>query len=385
MRHGFTLAETVLSLFIMSAVVSGLISALMIVAEALPNPDPPRMRAMRTAEIIASDFAEATAVEFFNATQVQLTLPDRGWGDVGPERVMYNWSGTPGSDIERIVNGGPRTPLCSDVRSVQFKPTLGFAVYRVSPKVLVIFDHAEPQEAAAIAAALRRAGVWSQAVASDEFSSIESAAAASDAALLIGDIAADVSGFLSVLPPSLGLVLGGDSAGKELELDSSDILIKFSSGTVVAHQAPTLLDGLDLGYIAAEGTAGPQSEADEVTAIIDAILNGTYDNSGGGDDAYAAFGLVDIGGTLNLGQKTTRRIALAPWGEHAFDPAGISHDDSIAALSRIVAWAGARRIYREMTVAITCGPDSSGSVQLRTRMHNEPLERSQLIVAGGAR
>ncbi len=103
-RHrGMTLVELVTSMAIMSVVVTGLASALVIASHALPGTRSPVTTIVPAAEAldqIADDLHVATAVKERGSQAVTVQVHDRD-GDGQSETIRYAWSGIPGDSLSR--------------------------------------------------------------------------------------------------------------------------------------------------------------------------------------------------------------------------------------------------------------------------------------------
>jgi type II secretory pathway pseudopilin PulG len=107
-RRGFTLVEEVLALGIMSILMTGLASAIIIASHALPNTDSRAQAVVKAAEAvdqITEELCSALWIRARTATSVEFTIPDRN-SDGLPERIRYAWSGTAGEALTRQYNGG---------------------------------------------------------------------------------------------------------------------------------------------------------------------------------------------------------------------------------------------------------------------------------------
>jgi len=105
---GFTLVELVVSLAIMSILLTGLASAILIASHALPSDADPVntvVDAARVVDRLAEELAAALWIREHTARSVEFTVPDRT-GDGVPERIRYAWSGTAGDPLQRQYNGG---------------------------------------------------------------------------------------------------------------------------------------------------------------------------------------------------------------------------------------------------------------------------------------
>jgi len=107
-RRGFTLIEMVVATAVLSVIMLGVGSAMIIAGRAMPdaaNPAAAAITAGRTLEQIATELQYAVAVIENSATAIEFTVADRNNDDV-PETIRYAWSGTPGDPLTRQYNAG---------------------------------------------------------------------------------------------------------------------------------------------------------------------------------------------------------------------------------------------------------------------------------------
>ncbi len=117
-RHGgFTLLELVVSSVVLSVIMAGLGSAMLIAGRALPEAGSAAMAAVAAAdaaEQMTADLRYATAVSERSATIIEFTVPDRN-GDGTPEVIRYAWSGTAGAPLTRRYNGATAVEILANV------------------------------------------------------------------------------------------------------------------------------------------------------------------------------------------------------------------------------------------------------------------------------
>lgn len=117
-RRAVTLIELVVSLGIVTTLVGGMASALVLASRAAPSSDTPtgaRLEASRVAEQLAGDLYVAESVTARSATGITFTVADRGHDPAGVESIRYAWSGTPGASLFREYNGGTPQEVLTDV------------------------------------------------------------------------------------------------------------------------------------------------------------------------------------------------------------------------------------------------------------------------------
>ncbi len=120
-RRGFTLVELVLSMAIMSILMTGLVSAIVIASHALPDNDStPRalVEGAEVADLIAEDLRSATWIRERTATSVEFAVPDRD-ADGSAERICYAWSSKAGDPLTRQYNGGTVVDIVDSVQEFE--------------------------------------------------------------------------------------------------------------------------------------------------------------------------------------------------------------------------------------------------------------------------
>ena len=123
-RQGFTLVELVTSLAILSILLLGMGSAVMVVHASIPDQTSPAATASdtaRTLSSIAEELESAIHVMEQTPTAIAVVLPDRD-SDGLPEIVRYEWSGTPGDALIR-QSGGNAVPVIEDVHVFSLNAT----------------------------------------------------------------------------------------------------------------------------------------------------------------------------------------------------------------------------------------------------------------------
>lgn len=120
---GFTLVEVALSIGIVSIILVGAGSAVLVGTRAISDKtDTPAhvsaadeaMRQVMTDVRMATSFTERTS------TEIEFKVPTR---DDGPadETIRYSWSGVAGNPLLRSYNGGPAVAILEDVHHLDFR------------------------------------------------------------------------------------------------------------------------------------------------------------------------------------------------------------------------------------------------------------------------
>ena len=137
-RSGFTLVEMVLSMAVMTVLLGGIASALVIAARAVPGTATPvslTVDGYYAAERLASELYAAQTITARGATSISFTVADRN-GDANPETIYYSWSGVAGDPLDRRYNGGVAGAVLDNV--YQFNLTYVTQVISGPPKVTVV-------------------------------------------------------------------------------------------------------------------------------------------------------------------------------------------------------------------------------------------------------
>ncbi len=117
-RRAFTLVELMVGMAVMSVLLVGLASAVVIASRSLPGPQSRLERTVRAAAALdglLEDLRLATWFLDHTDTATTFAVPDRN-GDGRPEWIRYAWSGTPGDPLTRQISGGAVATVLTDVR-----------------------------------------------------------------------------------------------------------------------------------------------------------------------------------------------------------------------------------------------------------------------------
>jgi prepilin-type N-terminal cleavage/methylation domain-containing protein len=120
-RRGFTLAELVVALAVMSILMLGLASAILVASHALPDEQRPTSRIVETAWVadqIVEELRSAIWIRERTDTSIELTVADRN-SDGAAESIRYAWSGTEGEPLTRQYNGGSAVELLEDLYELE--------------------------------------------------------------------------------------------------------------------------------------------------------------------------------------------------------------------------------------------------------------------------
>ena len=121
-RRGFTLAELLAAMLIMTILVGAMGSTIMLATQAIDDGNDPLSHVVRSGmalEQISGDVAYALSFSESTATAITFAVEDRD-ADSVEETFRYAWSGTPGDPLTREYNGGSAVTLLEDVRALTF-------------------------------------------------------------------------------------------------------------------------------------------------------------------------------------------------------------------------------------------------------------------------
>ena len=117
-RRAFTLVELMLSLAVMTVLMGGMASAMLLATRAVPDRRTPLLAAAEgyhAAEQLTSELYAAEAFTTTAATTVDFTVADRNDVDTADETIRYSWSGVAGGALTREYNGGTAVAVVDDV------------------------------------------------------------------------------------------------------------------------------------------------------------------------------------------------------------------------------------------------------------------------------
>ena len=114
-REAFTLIEMVMSLLVVSILLVGIGSTMLLASRAVPNAKGPAARlylAQQATDQMLAELHQAMHITERTARSITFTVPDRN-ADGRPEVIRYSWSGTAGDALRRQYNGVIQTALNS--------------------------------------------------------------------------------------------------------------------------------------------------------------------------------------------------------------------------------------------------------------------------------
>ena len=377
-RPAFTLIELLIALGVMTVLIGGMASAVLVASKAMPAPESLASRTNQGEELaadIGADLAIAVRIVSMEAKAVTFEVPDRGYGAVGPETLVYAWSGTPGDPLTRSVNGAAPVTLAEDVQHFSLECLSGTTPLARTPGVLLVVDKLEDADDSGDIAALKEDALRRQLVESWGFSvtliedsapltQYQGAYAGSDVMYVSCEIS---DGDLSQKPLNIPIgivnehkalydelgIAGGDNSGN----DDTRISITNANHEITRAFAPGWLEiaGSTFELIRLNDTLAPDAE----------ILASTGPSS-------ITLGALDAGArAIDSGRALGRRVKL-PWGDPGSFTITELNDDGRALLRRSLVWAAAPVVVREAVVRVQIGPDTGGRVETRVILLNQP-------------
>lgn len=139
LRRGFTLVEMVLSMAVMTILLGGIASAMILASRAMPDLATP-LKAMADGYYVADQLAgelyaaQTISTTFRSATGVEFTVADRN-NDSIAETIRYSWGGA-GQPLTRQYNNGVASAVLNNV----YQFNLGYVTQVISgaTKVTVV-------------------------------------------------------------------------------------------------------------------------------------------------------------------------------------------------------------------------------------------------------
>lgn len=118
-RRAFTLVELVAAMAVMTILMLGMGSAMIIAAQGIPDGKSATEIATESRNVldrISEDLLYTISVTEKTANAITFTVADREHGAAGPETIRYAWSGTPGDPLTLEYNGAVAATLVDDVQ-----------------------------------------------------------------------------------------------------------------------------------------------------------------------------------------------------------------------------------------------------------------------------
>lgn len=126
-RSAYTLIEMTVSLAVMSVLMGGVGSALVLASRAMPaskSPHTSKLASYHVMDLLVNELLIVQTVTAYSATGITFTVADRN-ADGAPETIRYAWSATPGDPLTRQYNGGSVGTVAADVYEFGLEYTTG--------------------------------------------------------------------------------------------------------------------------------------------------------------------------------------------------------------------------------------------------------------------
>ena len=120
-RRAFTLIEVTVASAILSIIVVGLSSAIVLATKALPSMTSPAQHALKAADVsqqIMGELRYASSISESSTHRLAFVVPDRN-GDSLPDTISYTWSAASGDPLLRQFNSGAAVKVLPDVQEFE--------------------------------------------------------------------------------------------------------------------------------------------------------------------------------------------------------------------------------------------------------------------------
>ena len=117
--RAFTLVEVMVAMAILSVVIVGMTSAIVLATKSIPAAGSAAKQTIDAADVVGRISAElryAITITERTTSSITFTVADRT-GDSFPETIRYSWSGTAGDPLLRTVGGGAAATVLADVQA----------------------------------------------------------------------------------------------------------------------------------------------------------------------------------------------------------------------------------------------------------------------------
>jgi len=370
-RLGYTLVELVVSIAIMSILMAGIASAVLIASHAMPGGQTPLETAVEAIDVvdqIASELLYATTITENTASAVTFTVADRSHGDSGPETIRYAWSGTPGDPLTRQYNGGTTVTVCQDVQDFSLACLIQAMQLQDPPTVLLVVNNAVSMSESDHARETAMES-WDYDVslisASESQASFDSAVTTADVAY-ISETVLSWTLETKLRDAPIGVVNEEGQLYEDFGISEDADGVYDGDAIEITDNAHEITSVFDIG------TLTICSAQQELLVTWHTLADGAqvlaYDPRWG-DDLLVT---VEYGGGLyGGGQAAARRVRL-PWGNSGGFDFSELNSDGLELMRRSIVWAAAPIAYTSVRIALQPSADSAGRVETQTRILNAP-------------
>ncbi len=330
-----TLPELVISVSIMSVLLGGIGSAMLLAGKSIPASNAvstAEAEAARAIALINSELAFATSISSISTTLIEYTVPDRGHGAAGAETIRYEWSGTPGDPILRTYNGGAAVSLVSSASSLTITPQLVVGEIPQTLRVLLVAANADSLSTGdAARKALLESWGMTGAVIDDDATLSEFLAAARDCDVVYLSHAINSSSFRD---KAVNLRRG-------VVIESFNTITDYGLGSGPAISLQTAMTSSNSTHPITLGMSGSKSMVTAASLMTEFDTPTAAATVLGATSAGKALLVVaDLNTTLEGGTKAGGRRVKPPGGVLLYSVNALTNDGK-KVLARSLAWAGA--------------------------------------------
>ena len=373
-RSGFTLAELVASLAIMTILVTAMGSAVVLASQALPNPDDLSrnlLRGQEVAERIETDLVDATELKKARANEIEMVVADRGYGADGPETLKYKWRMSAGDPLTLSINGNPEFTVCEDVHAFEITYVQEFGVLSGMPHVLMAIGSSPTPGDELKLEKLQSWGFDVQVMsATAPGADLKAAQEATDVLYIAREIGFDFDDLMSGLGPKhskdaiKGMVSGqGYYAYDEYRLGTGGTTWPSDTEVNISDTTHTITSHL------ATGNLTISSSSQDVLIPNSPWADGLQVLAWRSGKPH--FAVMEAGELRTDGKPAKGRRVMLPWGGWSYDTSALT-DDAWTLLRRSIVWAAQPQIITSAVFTIQVGADPAQVVKIQVNLLNTP-------------
>lgn len=362
-RSGLTLPELIISISIMSVLLGGIGSAMLLAGKTMPSGNAALLadaEASRALMQIASELSFATSISSVSSTAIEFAVPDRNHGAAGPETIRYEWSGTAGDPFVRRYNGGSPGTLVSRAGAVTITPELGTGESPQTLRVLLVAANATALSTGDSARkSLLESWGMTGAVIDDGATLAEFVAAARDCDVI----------YLSHEINAASFQDKAVNVRRGVVIESFNAIADYQLGTGPAISLQTAMTSASSTHPITLGMSGSVSVVTATSLMTELASPATYATVLGSTSAGKALLVVaDVNTRLNSGVIAAGRRVKYPGGVLFYSVFALTTDGK-KLLARSLAWAGAPVEVRGVRVAIQTSQGSTREMAVPLLSH----------------
>jgi len=369
--RAYTLVELVVSIAVMTVLVGGMGSVILIASSALPGRQSVHqndIEAMDCLDQIAGELFYATSITEAGQNRITFTVADRGHGDPGPEAIRYEWSGTQGDLLTRQYNGGGNVKICDNVYNFSLAYSIKAARLEGSPRVLmVVVNKTDPLTLNGPRKAVMEA--WGYAVqlisASDPQADFDVAVTTSDVAYISEKINAFGWG-TKLRDAPIGVVNEEPDLCDEFGFSLNSTIFD-DYRIVITDNNHEITSGFQIGNL---DICGPPGSDQPLTMTSDPIAPRGRELADLGSGGTSLM-VIEAGDELYGGGNAAGRRVKLPWGGTGFDFNSLN-SNGLKIMRRAIEWGGAPVVYSGVRIVLQVGSDSARSIETETQILNAP-------------